>query len=128
MSKRVDAGKGPSQRQLRVGEVVRRALAEALMRGEAHEPALAGRSITVSGVRMSPDLRNATAYVMPLGGHDREGALAALHKARGQLRHVVDRATDLKRSPQLEFRIDESFDRMDETRAMLDRPEVKRDL
>ena len=77
---------------------------------------------------MSQLSKNATAYVMPLGGHDREGALAALVKARGQLRHVIDRATDLKRSPRLDFRIDETFDRMDETRAMLGRPEVKRDL
>jgi ribosome-binding factor A len=128
MSRRFEGGRGPSQRQLKVGEEVRRAVASALMRGDVHEPALEGASVTVSEVRMSPDLRQATAYVMPLGGERVEETLAALGRARGELRHAVDRALRLKFSPRLEFRLDDSFDRMDETRRLLDRPEVRRDL
>ncbi len=119
---------GPSQRQLKVGEQVRRALAEALMRGETHEPALARTSITVSEVRMSPDLRHATAFVMPLGGRDIEGALAALGRARGELRRAVSRAVPLKFAPDIAFRADESFDRIEETQRLLSQPVVRRDL
>lgn len=119
---------GPSQRQLKVGEEVRRALAAALMRGETHEPGLMGASITVSEVRMSPDLRHATAYVMPLGGRAVEEALAALGRARGELRRAVARALPMKYTPDLVFRADESFDRMDETRRLLSQPAVARDL
>jgi len=128
MARRADHGGGPSQRQLKVGEEVRRALAAALMRGETHEPGLMGASITVSEVRMTPDLRHATAYVMPLGGRDAEGALAALGRARGELRRAVNRALTMKYSPDLTFRLDDSFDRMDETRRMLNQPAVARDL
>jgi ribosome-binding factor A len=122
------AAAGPSQRQLKVGEQVRRALADALTRGDTHEPALARTSITVSEVRMSPDLRHATAFVMPLGGRDVEGALAALGRARGELRRAVSRAVPLKFAPDLAFRVDDSFDRMEETRRLLDQPAVRRDI
>ena len=128
MSKHGQGARGPSPRQLKVGETVRRALAEALMRGDVHEPALAGVSVTVSEVRMSPDLRHATAYVMPLGGVAEAETLDALRRARGELRHKVDHAISLKYSPELHFELDESFDRMDEVRRMLDQPDVKRDL
>jgi ribosome-binding factor A len=113
---------------LKVGEEVRRALADALIRGETHEPGLDGASITVSEVRMTPDLRHATAYVMPLGGRDVDGALAALARARGELRRVVNRHLTMKYSPELQFRLDDSFDRMDETRRILNQPAVARDL
>ncbi|MEM9737098.1 MAG: 30S ribosome-binding factor RbfA [Pseudomonadota bacterium] len=128
MSKPAETGRLPSQRQLRVGEVIRRALSEILMRGEIHNPDLAGASITVSEVRTSPDLRQATAYVMPLGGANAAEIVAALNASSGQVRREINRAVTLKFSPQIEFRLDESFDRMDATRAMLSRPEVSRDL
>jgi ribosome-binding factor A len=125
---RSGAGGAPSQRQLKVGELVRRALADVLMRGDVHEPALARTSVTVSEVAMTPDLRHATVYVMPLGGKNVEATLEALHRARGELRHAVDKAVNLKFSPDLTFRADERYDRMDEVRRMMEQPAVKRDL
>lgn len=120
--------KPPSQRQLRVGELIRRALSDVLLRGEAHEPTLAGVSITVSEVRVSPDLRVATAYVLPLGGRDTEEVMAALARARPELRRAVTRAVKLKFSPELRFAVDETFDKMDATRAMLSDEKVRRDV
>lgn len=128
MAKRRDTpGDGRSQRQLRVGESIRRALSEILARGEAHEPELARHSITVSEVRTSPDLKHATAFVLPLGGRDSEGALAALRRAAPELRHLLTRQVTLKYAPQLKFVLDESFDRMDAARRLLDDPTVRRD-
>ena len=126
--KTFDTDTGPSQRQLRVGETIRRALADVLMRGEHHEPDLEGVPITVGEVRCSPDLKHATAYVMPLGGRDAEKVLAALGRARNELRRQVTRIVNLKFSPELHFRLDETFDRMDETRRMLGEDRVRRDL
>jgi ribosome-binding factor A len=123
-----DHGSGPSQRQLRVGETIRRALAQILLRGEHHEADLEGVPITVGEVRCSPDLKVATVYVMPLGGRDAEKVLAALNHARGKLRRQVTRAVNLKFSPELRFRLDETFDRMDDTRRMLSEDRVRRDL
>ena len=129
MAKRMaDTGSGPSQRQLRVGEVVRRALSEALTRGETHEPELDGASITVTEVRCSPDLKIATAYVMPLGGANGEAMIKALARAKGELRRYLGKQTQLKFTPDLRFRLDETFDKLDETRAMFAREDVKRDL
>lgn len=119
---------GPSQRQLRVSEVIRRALSEVLARGELHDPDLAEVSITVGEVRVSPDLRHATAFVLPLGGVNTEGVLKALGRNRAELRRLVTRQIDLKYSPELAFEPDRSFDRMDRTRALLGSPEVRRDL
>ena len=118
----------PTQRQLRVGELIRRTLADVLMRGETHEPDLAGASITVSEVRVSPDLRQATAYVLPLAGRDVDKVMAGLERARGELRRAVARAVRLRHAPDLRFAVDESFDRMDETRRILADPRVARDL
>ncbi len=126
--RRTPDGEGPSQRQLRVGETLRRALAEVLARGEAHELGLMAASVTVTEVRPSPDLRQATVYVMPLGGRDREATLDALRAARGELRRAVTRRVRLKYSPELAFVLDESFDRYDETRALLSQETVRRDL
>lgn len=123
-----DPGRGPSQRQLRVGELIRRALSDILMRGDVHEPDLEGVSITVSEVRTSPDLKVATAFVLPLGGSQADVVLAALRRARGELRRQVNRHVDLKFSPELRFVLDESFDRMDETRVLLSEDRVRRDL
>ncbi len=122
------SGDGPSQRQLRVGELIRRTLSDVLARGDVHDPDLSGMSITVGEVRTSPDLRVATAYVLPLGGGNREAAIAALVRNKGELRHAVSKALTLKFSPELRFVIDESFDRMDETRRLLDSAPVRRDL
>lgn len=126
--RRFDIGAGPSQRQLRVGELIRRTLSDVLMRGDLHEPELAGVSITVSEVRTSPDLRVATVFVLPLGGGNAAAILDALHRARGELRREVTKAVKLKFSPELRFVLDESFDRMDETRALLAEDRVKRDV
>ena len=129
MAKRTyESDAGPTQRQLRVGEVIRRALSDALMRGETHEPDLDGRSITVTEVRCSPDLKIATAYVMPLGGGDGDVVVKALARARGELRRHLGKATGLKFTPDLRFRLDETFDQFDETRRLLSRDDVKRDL
>ncbi|MEM7059463.1 MAG: 30S ribosome-binding factor RbfA [Pseudomonadota bacterium] len=126
--RRFDNGSGPSQRQLRVGELIRRTLSEILMRGDLHEPELSGVSITVGEVRTSPDLRVATVFVLPLGGGNAEAILEALTRARGELRRAVNKAVTLKFSPELRFVLDESFDRMDETRAMLSEDRVRRDV
>jgi len=121
-------GEGPSQRQLRVGELVRRALSDALVRGDLHDPEVEGRSITVGEVRMSPDLRVATAFVMPLGGGDTEAIIEALERNHGPLRRLVTRAVALKFSPELRFLPDTSYDQMDQTRALLNDPRVKQDV
>ncbi|MEM9146597.1 MAG: 30S ribosome-binding factor RbfA [Pseudomonadota bacterium] len=119
---------GQSQRQLRVGELVRRALSDVLVRGEAHGLAVLGSAITVSEVRMTPDLRQATAFVMPLGGRRAEEALLALTEARGEIRRAVGRRVHLKFAPDFNFLLDESFDRYDKTREMLAQDRVARDL
>ncbi|RED12066.1 Ribosome-binding factor A [Pontivivens insulae] len=121
-------GAGPSQRQLRVGELVRRALSDVLMRGDIHDPDLANTSVTVGEVRMSPDLKHATAFVMPLGGGDVQSVIKALARNKGELRRAVTKSMTLKFSPDLRFRPDVSFDQMDETRRLLDSEEVRRDL
>ncbi|MCB1352719.1 MAG: 30S ribosome-binding factor RbfA [Rhodobacteraceae bacterium] len=118
----------PSQRQLRVAEVIRRALSDVLSRGDVHDADLAHTSVTVSEVRCSPDLRHATAFVLPLGGVNTEAVLAALTRNRAEIRRLVTRQIDLRFSPELSFLADESFDRMDRTREILSSPEVKRDL
>lgn len=123
-----DRGAGPSQRQLRVGELIRRTLSDVLNRGDIHDPDLNAMSITVSEVRTSPDLKVATAYVLPLGGDNREEAIAALKRNKHELRRAMNKDLTLKYSPDLRFVIDESFDRMDETRRLLNRDDVRRDL
>jgi ribosome-binding factor A len=121
-------GKGPSQRQLRVGEAIRRRLSEILMRGEVHNDDLARHSLTVGEVRVSADLRVATAYVLPLGGSGGEEALKALNKSRGEIRHLIVREMTLKFAPELRFMLDETFDRMDNMRRLLADERVQRDL
>ncbi|QDC07757.1 30S ribosome-binding factor RbfA [Oceanicola sp. D3] len=121
-------GSGPSQRQLRVGETIRRALAQVLQRGEVHDDDLGRISITVSEVRCSPDLKVATAYVMPLGGFHAQEALEALRRNRSELRRAVNKSLALKFSPELRFQLDETFDRMDDTRRMFSEERVRRDI
>jgi ribosome-binding factor A len=120
-------GPGPSQRQLRVGETIRRALSDVLARGDVHDTDLNRMSITVGEVRTSPDLKIATAYVLPLGGQGRDEVIALLARNKGELRRLVAKKLMLKFSPDLRFKLDETFDRMDETREMLNREEVRRD-
>ena len=119
---------GPSQRQLRVGELIRRTLAEVLARGEIHDPDLNRYSITVGEVRTTPDLRMATAFVIPLGGKGQDGILELLNRNRGELRRLVSKNLTLKFSPELRFRLDDTFDRMDDTRRMFEQDDVRRDL
>lgn len=125
---RFHTGPGPSQRQLRVGELIRRRLSDILLRGDVHDPDLNRHSITVGEVRVSPDLKVATAYVMPLGGRDLGDALEDLKRNAGELRHLVARGLDLKYAPQLRFQPDETFDRMDETRRLFSDERVRRDV
>lgn len=125
---RPQSSSAPSQRQLRVAEVIRRAMANVFARGDVHDPDLAHVSVTVSEVRCSPDLRNATVFVLPLGGVNTEVVMAALNRNRGEIRRQVTKQIELKYSPMLSFLPDESFDRMDRTRDLLNSPEVRRDL
>ena len=125
---RFDNGPGPSQRQLRVAELIRRRLSDVLMQGDIHDPELNQLSITVGEVTCSPDLKMATAYVLPLGGKDREVALDALRRNRHEIRRVVGKGLALKFTPEIRFQIDETFDRLDDTRAMFADENVRRDL
>jgi ribosome-binding factor A len=118
----------PGQRQLRVGEELRHALARILQRGELREPALQDVAITVTEVRVSPDLKNATAYVMPLGGAHRAEVLAALGRSAGYLRSQIAREVPLRFTPGLVFALDTSFDHASRINELLHRPEVERDL
>lgn len=119
---------GPSQRQQRVAELVRHALAEVLQRGDIQDPVLTTHIVTVPEVRMSPDLKLATAYVMPLGGQDEKPVLAALEKHRKVLRSEVARRINLKFAPDLRFRRDESFDEAARIDALLRSERVQRDI
>ncbi|MEM9477198.1 MAG: 30S ribosome-binding factor RbfA [Pseudomonadota bacterium] len=125
---RFSEGTGPSQRQLRVGELLRRRLSEVLTRGDIHDPELNAMSITVGEVHASPDLRVATAYVLPLGGKGREEALEALRRNRSEIRRTVAKGLELKFAPELRFALDETFDRMDDTRRLLSEETVRRDI
>jgi ribosome-binding factor A len=126
--KSFSSGKGPSQRQLRVGELIRRIMSDVLSRGEIHDTDLNRRYITVGEVRCSPDLTIATAHVMPLGGEDVEGAIAALARNKGEMRHLLGKEMTLKFTPDLRFRADETFAQMDETRRLFADERVQRDL
>lgn len=127
--KRFPSDRGPSQRQLRVGELIRRTLADVLNRAEVHDPDLNRMSITVGQVVCSPDLKVATVHVMPLmGGVAVADAIAALARNKAELRRRVAAELTLKYAPDLRFRPDETFDRLDETRRLFADPAVQRDL
>lgn len=121
-------GRGPSQRQLRVGELIRRTLSEVLMRDELHDPDITRLSLTVGEVRVTPDLSIATAFVLPLGGEKQDEAIALLAKHKGELRRIIGRKAKLKHAPDLRFRIDTTFDQMDATRRMLSEDRVQADV
>ncbi len=121
-------GPGPSQRQLRVGELIRRTLSDVLMRGDIHDPELNRLSVTVGEVRTSPDLKVATAYVLPLGGEGQESVIGLLARNKGELRRIIGKKLELKYAPDLRFRLDETFDKMDETRRIFAQENVRRDI
>jgi ribosome-binding factor A len=117
-----------SQRQLRVGELVRHELADMLSRGDIHDPVIEGHMITVPEVRMSPDLRLATIYIMPLAGRDGGDVLQALDRNKRYVRGEIARRVNLKFAPEIRFRIDERFDEAERIEKLLRTPEVRRDL
>ena len=119
---------GPSQRQLRVGELVRHTLADLFSRGAVHDPVIEGRLITVPEVRMTADLRLATIYVMPLGGRDTKEVLDALERNKRYLRGEIARKVNLKFAPDIRFHIDERFDEAERIEKLLRTPAVQRDL
>ena len=121
---------GGSQRQLRVGELVRHALADLLTRGEVHDPVIEGHLITVPEVRMSPDLRLATIYIMPLAGRDtdEDEVVAAFERNKKFLRGEIAHTINLKFAPDLRFRFDDRFAEVERIEKLLRSPEVKRDL
>ena len=123
-----DQDAGGSQRQLRVGELIRHELAEMLSRGDIHDPVVEAHMITVPEVRMSPDLRLATIYVMPLGGRDATDVVAALERNKRYVRGEIARRVNLKFAPEIRFRVDERFDEAERIEKVLRTPVVQRDL
>jgi len=120
--------KQPSQRQLRVGEALRHALSDVLERGNLRDPAFRNISITVTEVRASPDLKNATAFVMPLGGEAADAIVEALGRAAPFLRSAIAKQVELRHVPRLQFKVDRSFGQADHIDALLRQPQVARDL
>ena len=123
-----ESSPGGSQRQLRVGELVRHAMSDLLTRGEVHDPVLEGHLITVPEVRMSPDLRLATIYIMPLGGKDIDEVLEALERNKRYLRGEIARHVNLKFAPDIRFHADERFAEAERIEKLLRTPAVQRDL
>ena len=119
---------GGSQRQLRVGELIRHELAEMLSRGDVHDPVIEAHMITVPEVAMTADLRLATVYVMPLGGRDAKPVLEALERNKKFLRGEIAHRVNLKFAPDLRFRVDERFDEAERIEKLLRTPAVQRDL
>jgi ribosome-binding factor A len=129
MSNKSTTSSSAKQRQLRVGELIRRTISDVLMRGDIHDPELGNMVITVGEVSCSPDLKVATVFVMPLmGTHPVEAVVKALSRNKGELRRRVGAVLTLKYAPDLRFRADETFDRLDETRRMFADPTVQRDI
>ncbi len=122
------SAKGPSQRQLRIGELIRKALAEIFIRIDIRDQDLTGVVWTVSEVSLSPDAKNALVFVFPLGGGDPEIAVAALNRHAKFLRGEVTRKVSLKHTPQLKFQIDNSFDYSERIDQVLKSDEVSKDL
>ena len=123
-----NSAKSPSQRQLRVGEELRHAIAGVLERDEVRDPDVAGRSVTVTEVRVSPDLKNATAYVMPLGGDEVSTVIAGLNRAQAFFRREIGRRARLRHVPRVSFTQDSTFDQAGRINALLREPGVRQDL
>jgi ribosome-binding factor A len=126
--RRNETDEGRSVRLLRVGEQVRHALAGILMRGDVHDDTLASHSVSVTEVRMSPDLRHATVFVKPLLGADEDAVLKALRTNTAFLQSEVARRVNTKYAAKLKFLADESFDEGDRIDALLRKPDIARDL
>ncbi len=123
-----DSGPNASQRQLRVGELVRHALAEMLTRGDVHDPVIEAHMITIPEVTVTADLRLATVYVMPMGGKDAEAVVGAFERHKKFLRAEIAHRINLKFAPDLRFRVDDRFAEAERIDKLLRSPEVKRDL
>src|ERR1700689_1420841 len=123
-----DSSAGGSQRQLRVGELIRHELADMLSRGDIHDPVIEGHLITVPEVRMTPDLRLATIYVMPLGGRDAGEVLDAFDRNKRYVRGEIARRVNLKFAPEIRFRVDERFEEAERIEKLFGPPALKRDL
>ena len=121
-------GKAPSQRQLRVGEELRHTLAEVFERDSLRDPDLQGRTITVTEVRASPDLKNVMVYVMPLGGEKIEGLVGALCRPSYYLRGEIARRLRLRNTPRLSFEADRSFEQASHIDELLRDPHVSQDI
>ena len=128
MSRVHHKGGEPSQRMLRVAELIRHAMAQLLSRGEINDPELAGLVVTVPMVRMSPDLKLATIFVMPLGGKAQDEIVAILDRHKKFLRGEVAHRVNLKYAPEIRFKVDESFSNAEKIDALLHSPKVARDL
>ena len=116
------------QRQLRIGEELRHALAEIIADNSLSDPDLVGRMVTVTSVKISPDLRNATIFILPFGGGDAEIVVRALNRAAGYFRGELAHAVEMRVSPQLRFKIDDSFDEASRIEKLLHDPVVRADL
>ncbi|MGB7034439.1 MAG: 30S ribosome-binding factor RbfA [Xanthobacteraceae bacterium] len=123
-----DQSAGGSQRQLRVGELIRHELADMLSRGDIHDPVIQGHMITVPEVRMTPDLRLATIYIMPLGGRDEKEVLDALERSKRYVRGEIAHRVNLKFAPEIRFRLDERFAEAERIEKLLRTPVVQRGL
>ena len=119
---------GGSQRQLRVGELVRHALADMLTRGDVHDPVIEAHMITIPEVRVTADLRLATIYLMPMGGRDAEEVVAAFERHKKFLRAEIAHRINLKFAPDIRFRVDDRFAEAERIERLLSSPDVKRDL
>ncbi len=128
MSRAHHSGAQPSQRMLRVGELIRHVMADLLSRGAIVDPVLETHVITVPEVRMSPDLKLATVYVMPLGGQDIKPVVDALERHKKSLRTELAHKVNLRFAPDVRFRVDESFEKSSQIDRLLESPTVKRDL
>lgn len=128
MSRAHQNGGEPSQRMLRVAELIRHAMSDLLSRGDIVDPVLETHVVTVPQVRMSPDLKLATVYIMPLGGQNGDVVIAALDKHKKYLRSEVARRVNMKFAPEIRFRMDTGFESAARIDALLDSPQVKRDL
>lgn len=120
--------KGPSQRMLRVGELIRHKVSEMLIRGDIHDDVIATHTITIPEVRLSPDLKLATVYVMPLGGKDVKPVIAALERNKKFIRAEVAHTLNLRYAPDLRFREDETFEEATRIDRLLDSPKVRQDI
>jgi ribosome-binding factor A len=126
--KKAEQSKPPSQRQLRVGELIRHKLAEMLSRGDIHDDVLASHVVTIPEVRLSPDLKLATAYVIPLGGADTEAVIEALNRHKRFIRGEIAHTVNLKFAPEVRFRRDETFEEASRIDALLSSPKVRQDV